>query len=67
MLRFTGSMRASPDKRPEKVDSEWKMVDDDHYEVRSLVPSASTGGNQVLSLYSGEMIRTAIPSAARTG
>ena len=41
-------MRASPDKRPEKVDSEWKMVDDDHYEVRSLVSSASTGGNQVL-------------------
>ena len=48
MLRFTGSMRASPDKPPEKIDSEWRMVDDDHYEVRSLVPSASTGGNQAL-------------------
>jgi hypothetical protein len=48
LLRFAGSMRPSPDKPPEKVDSEWRLVDDDHYEVRSLVPSASTGGNQVL-------------------
>ena len=47
-LHFIGSMRASADKPPQKIDSEWRLVDDDHYEVRSLVPSASTGGNQIL-------------------
>jgi hypothetical protein len=47
-LRFKGSMRGSPAKPPEQIDSEWRIVDQDHYEVRSLVPSASTAGNQVL-------------------
>ena len=47
-LHFAGSMRGSPDKPPEKIDSEWRVVDDDHYDVRSLVPSASTGGKDVL-------------------
>jgi len=48
LLRFAGSMRASPDKPAQGIDSEWRLVDDDHYDVRSLVPSASTGGNQTL-------------------
>lgn len=47
-FRFTGSMRADPTKKPQRIDSEWRVIDDDHYDVRSLVPSASTGGNQVL-------------------
>lgn len=48
LLRFAGSVRASPDKPPQRIDSEWRMVDDDHYEVRSLVKSPSTPPNQVL-------------------
>ena len=47
-FRFKGSMRASPDKQPQKIDSEWRVLDDDHYDVRSQVPSASTGANSVL-------------------
>jgi hypothetical protein len=47
-LRFTGSMRASPDKPPQRIDSEWRILDKDHYDVRSLLPSASTAGNSVL-------------------
>jgi len=47
-LHFKGSMRASPDKSPQQIDSEWRIVDDDHYDVRSLVKSASTAGNGVL-------------------
>jgi hypothetical protein len=39
MLGFKGSMRASPDKAQQPIDSEWRVVDDDHYEVRSLVRS----------------------------
>ena len=46
-LRFIGSMRASPDKPEQKIDSEWKMTADG-YDVRSLVGGASTGGNAVL-------------------
>ena len=42
-LRFTGSMRASPDKRAASDQSEWRMVDDDHYEVRSLVRRLAGG------------------------
>jgi hypothetical protein len=48
LLRFAGSMRASPDKARQRIDSEWRFVDEDHYEVRSLVKSPSTGGNQLL-------------------
>jgi hypothetical protein len=48
LLRFAGSMRASPDKPPQRIDSEWRMVDDNHYEVRSLVKSPSTPADQVL-------------------
>jgi len=47
-LHFKGSMRGSPDKPPQQIDSEWRFVDDDHYDVRSLVKSASTAGNAVL-------------------
>ena len=36
VLGFTGSMRASPDKAQEPIDSEWRLVDADHYEVRNL-------------------------------
>jgi hypothetical protein len=38
-LGFTGSMRPAPDKPEQEIDSEWRMIDADHYEVRSLVPS----------------------------
>ena len=41
ILKLAGSMRGSPDKSPEPIDSEWRVVDDDHYEVRSLVKSSS--------------------------
>ena len=36
-LRFVGMMRASPDKAQQPVDSQWKLIDANHYEVRSLV------------------------------
>lgn len=39
-LGFTGTMRASPDKPEQPIDSEWRIVDPDRYEVRSLVPQA---------------------------
>jgi hypothetical protein len=48
VLRFRGNMRASPGKPEQPIDSEWRIVDDDHYEVRSLVKSPSTEGNPVL-------------------
>jgi hypothetical protein len=37
LLGFTGTMRASPDKAEQPIDSEWRIIDADHYEVRSLV------------------------------
>ena len=40
-LRFTGRMRASPGKPEQPIDSEWRLVDATHYEVRSLVPTKS--------------------------
>ena len=39
LLGFTGSMRPSPDKPEQQIDSEWRLIDADHYQVRSLVPS----------------------------
>lgn len=48
LLRFKGSMRASPDKAPQPIDSEWRVLDGDHYDVRSLVKSPSTAGSPVL-------------------
>ena len=48
ILKFVGSMRGSPDKMPEPIDSEWRVVDDDYYEVRSLVKSPSDPGNAPL-------------------
>ena len=48
-LRFTGTMRGSPDKAQQPIDSEWKIVDVDHYQVRSLVKSPSTGSNPTLT------------------
>ena len=47
-LGFKGTMRASPDKPAQAIDSEWRIVDADHYEVRSLVKSSSSGGVPVL-------------------
>lgn len=41
LLGFNGSMRASPDKAEQPIDSEWRLIDADHYEVRSLLPSVS--------------------------
>lgn len=40
-LGFTGTMRAAPDKPGQPIDSEWRLIDADHYEVRSLVPTKS--------------------------
>jgi hypothetical protein len=37
VLSFTGSIRPSPDKAQEPINSEWRLIDADHYEVRSLV------------------------------
>ena len=34
-------MRPSPDKPEQEIDSEWRLIDADHYEVRSLAPSKS--------------------------
>jgi hypothetical protein len=48
ILHFKGSMRGSPEKAPQQIDSEWRLVDQDHYDVRSLVKSASTAGNGVV-------------------
>lgn len=41
MIGFTGSMRASPDKPEQPIDSEWRLLDADRYEVRSLVETKS--------------------------
>ena len=41
VLGFKGLMRASPDKAQQPIDSEWRLVDADHYEVRSLLSAAS--------------------------
>lgn len=41
LLHFTGSMRGSPGTAPQAIDSEWRLIDGDHYEVRSLVKSPS--------------------------
>lgn len=46
-LHFKGNMRGSPDKPPQEIDSEWRIIDKDHYDVRSLVRSAATGGDEV--------------------
>jgi len=40
-LGLTGTMRPAPDKPEQDIDSEWRLIDADHYEVRSLVPSKS--------------------------
>ena len=48
VLRFKGSMRASPDKDRQPIDSEWRLVDDEHYEVRSLVPPKSGAAEPTL-------------------
>ena len=37
VLGFTGSMRPSPDKAQEPINTQWRLIDADHYEVRSLV------------------------------
>jgi len=49
LLTFTGAMRASPDKAQQPIDSEWRIVDANHYEVRSLVQSPSNGPNSTLT------------------
>lgn len=35
VLGFTGSMRPSPDKAQVPINSKWRLIDADHYEVRS--------------------------------
>jgi hypothetical protein len=47
-LHFKGSMRASPVAAPQPIDSQWRVIDSDHYDVRSLVKSPSTGANPAL-------------------
>lgn len=47
-IRFQGSMRGSPHAAPQPIDSKWRVIDPDHYEVRSLLPAASRGTNPVL-------------------
>jgi hypothetical protein len=47
-LSFKGAMRSAPDKPSVRIDSEWTILDANHYDVRSLVPSVSTAGNAVL-------------------
>ncbi len=41
ILDFVGNMRASPEKAQQPINSQWRLVDADHYEVRSLTPSKS--------------------------
>jgi hypothetical protein len=48
LLGFTGTMRPSPDKPEQSIDSEWRILDADHYEVRSLVKSPSGEAAPVL-------------------
>jgi hypothetical protein len=48
-LSFTGNMRASPDKPPQPIESEWRILDANHYQVRSLVKSGLRGGNPTLT------------------
>lgn len=38
-LRFVGHMRGSPADAEQPLNSEWRLVDPDHYQVRSLIPS----------------------------
>lgn len=40
-IRFAGKMRASPDRAQQPIDSEWRLLGDDRYEVRSLVKDPS--------------------------
>jgi hypothetical protein len=49
MLGFTGTMLASPDQPEQAIDSEWKIIDVDHYQVRSLVKTPATGSNPTLT------------------
>ena len=35
--RFSGNMRGSPQSKLQPIDSEWRIVDANHYEVRSLM------------------------------
>jgi hypothetical protein len=48
-LGFTGTMRPSPDKPEQPIDSEWKIIDADHYQVHSLVKSPSSGSDRTLT------------------
>jgi hypothetical protein len=49
MVGFTGTMRPSPDKPEQEIDSEWRLIDADHYEVRSLVPSKNGQSDKPLT------------------
>jgi hypothetical protein len=48
-LHFKGSMRASPDKRPQPIDSEWRVIDANHYQVLSLVKPKTGPSNKPLT------------------
>lgn len=41
MLGFTGTMRASPDKPEHSIDSQWKIIGLDRYQVQSMVRTKS--------------------------
>jgi hypothetical protein len=41
MLGFTGTMRASPDKPEQSIDSQWKIIGPDRYQVQSMVRTKS--------------------------
>ena len=40
-IGFTGTMRSAPDQKPEAIGSEWRILDSDHYEVRTLVQGSA--------------------------
>ena len=40
-LGFTGTLRASPDKPEQPIDSEWKLLSPDSYEVQSMIRTKS--------------------------
>jgi hypothetical protein len=42
VVAFTGTMRASPERAKQPINSQWRLIDADHYEVRSLTASGSS-------------------------
>jgi hypothetical protein len=48
-LRFKGSMRGSPKDAEQPIDSEWHVIDRDHYEVRSFSKSTTSQQDKPLT------------------